>query len=120
MPPSFRMLMLVQIALFTFAAGAHAGIGRSETDPAAAIAEAIIALALTAGLVYGLVRPAEARTAALVSQGFALVGTLVGFTLVVTVGPTHAFDVVMHSTMLVALAAGLTLTWRQPLMRPLR
>ena len=111
---SLRLLMLFQIGLFAFAAAAHAGIGRSETDPAAATAEAIIAVALAGGLIVGLNRPAEARTAALVSQGFALVGTLVGFTLVVTVGPTHTFDLVMHAMMLPSLAAGLLLAWRQP------
>lgn len=114
MSTPLRLLMLAQIALFAFAAGVHAGIGRSETDPAAAVAESIIALVLAGGLILGLVRPAEARTSALVSQGFALAGTLLGLTLVLTVGPTHTFDVVMHSTMLVALTTGLLLIWRQP------
>ncbi len=111
---SLRLLMLFQIGLFTFAAAAHAGIGRSSTDPAAATAETVIALALLGGLGFGLLRPMEARLAALASQGFALFLTLLGFTLVMTIGPTHTFDVVMHLMMLVTLASGLWLTRREP------
>jgi hypothetical protein len=107
-----RTLLAVQIFVFAFAAIAHTGIFGSRTDPAAAFAEALIAVALAIGLVVSVRTPADSRAAALASQGFALLGTLIGFTLVVFVGPTHAFDVLMHSTMLALLVGGLWVTWQ--------
>ena len=83
-------------------------------DPGAGTAETVIAVALLGGLVLTFVPSIPARSAALAAQGFALLGTLVGFTLVLTVGPTKAFDVTMHSIMLVLLVTGLAVTYRSP------
>lgn len=107
-----RTVLAGQILVFTFAAVAHTGMFGGRSDPAAAFAEAIIAMVLAASLAFGLRAPRAAPKAALAGQGFALLGTLVGFTLVVFVGPTHAFDVMMHSTMMGLLAVGLLVTWR--------
>lgn len=79
-------------------------------DPGAAVAETVIAVALLAGLALTFTRPADVRLVALAAQGFALLGTLIGITLVLTVGPTHTFDVVVHLVMLALLVAGLALS----------
>ena len=60
----------------------------------------------------GFVRPQLALVAARVGQAFALVLTIVGFTLVLTVGPTITFDVTMHLTMLATLVVGLAIAAR--------
>jgi hypothetical protein len=105
-----RLLLTVQIAVFAFAALAHFGVIGDRNDPSAGTAESIIALVLLGGLVLGVLEVYPARVAALAAQGFALLGTLVGFTLVMTVGPRTAFDVSMHVLMLVLLIGGLVLT----------
>lgn len=109
-----RTLLFAQILLFGYAALAHFGIVGDRDDPSAGTAETIIAVALLGGLVWSLARPELTRTAALVSQGFAMLGTMVGFTLVMTVGPRTTFDMTMHGAMLVLLAVGLyvTATWQ--------
>lgn len=71
-------------------------------------------LAGLVGLVLTFTRAADVRSIALGVQGFALLGTLIGITLVLTVGPTEAFDVTVHSIMLATLLAGLATTFRAP------
>ncbi len=112
MQSTIRFFLSIQAALFAFAALAHFSVIGSRDDPGAGTAESVIGLALLAGLAVSLANPAMTRTAGLAAQGFALLGTLVGFTLVITVGPTTAFDVSMHLSMLLALATGLLVTLR--------
>jgi hypothetical protein len=107
-----QLFLAVQAVVFAFAAGAHFGIVGNRDDPAASTAESVIAIVLVTGLVLSLVNPLMTRTYALAAQGFALLGTLVGFTLVLTVGPTTAFDVTMHAIMLALLVTGLAVTYR--------
>ncbi len=77
---------------------------------AARVAEAIIAIVLLLGLILTWWR---ARQAALMAQGFALLGTLVGiFTIIVGVGPRTMPDIVYHMVMVMVLSAGLALAWR--------
>ncbi len=109
-----QFFLAVQFAPFAFAAAAHAGALANRSDPGAAIAEAVIAGVLLAGLGLTFTRSADVRSVALGAQGFALLGTLIGTTLVLTVGPTEAFDVTMHSVMLATLLAGLATTFRAP------
>ena len=111
---TIQLFLVVQAAVFAFAAGAHFGIVGSMDDPAAGVAESVIAVALLGGLALTFVPGIPARPAALAAQGFALLGTLVGFTLVLTVGPTKAFDVTMHGIMLALLVTGLAVTYRSP------
>jgi hypothetical protein len=109
-----QIFLAIQTAVFAFAAGAHFGVVGNRDDPAAGTAESVIAIVLVTGLLLSLVNPALTRTYALAVQGFALLGTMVGFTLVLTVGPTTAFDVTMHSLMLALLVSGLAVTYRAP------
>ena len=109
-----QIFLAVQAAVFAFAAGAHFGLFGDRDDAAAGTAESVIAIVLVAGLLPSLVNPASTRTSALAAQGFALLGTLVGFTLVLTVGPTTTFDVTMHSIMLALLVVGLAVTYHHP------
>lgn len=112
MQSTIRFFLSLQAALFAFAALAHFSVIGSRDDLGAGTAESVIGVALLAGLAVSLASPGVTRTAALAAQGFALLGTLVGFTLVLTVGPTTAFDVSMHLSMLVALVTGLAVTTR--------
>ncbi len=112
-----QLFLLVQFAVFVFAASAHLGLFGGRDDPGAGTAETAIAVVLLAGLALTFRRAADVRSVALAAQGFALLGTLIGVTLVFTVGPRETFDVVVHLVMLALLTAGLAVTYRAP--RPL-
>jgi hypothetical protein len=114
MKSTIQLFLVIQAAVFAFAAGAHFGIVGSMDDPGAGTAETVIGVVLLAGLALTFTRGANVRAIALAAQGFALLGTLVGFTLVITVGPTRAFDVTVHGIMLVLLVTGLAVTYRSP------
>jgi hypothetical protein len=109
-----KLLLAVQAVLFAAASLVHAGVLVSGYEHSrAAIAEGVIALVLFAGLAISLVRPASARAIALVAQGFALLGTLVGaFTIAVGVGPQTTADHVFHVLLLALLVSGLIVAWR--------
>lgn len=109
-----QLFLLVQFAVFAFAASAHFGVFGNRDDPGAGTAETVIAVALLVGLALTVTRAADVRSVALAAQGFALLGTLIGVTLVLTVGPTKTFDVTVHSIMLALLLAGLAVTYRAP------
>jgi hypothetical protein len=88
-------------------------------DREAGIAEMVIGVVLLAGLIYTFLAPEKTRATALIVQGFALAGTFVGLTLLLTVGPVTGLDVAIHVLMVVVLAAGLLITWRErPPFRP--
>ncbi|MDQ3657163.1 MAG: hypothetical protein M3457_19085 [Chloroflexota bacterium] len=114
MRPLIQLFLLIQFAVFVFAASAHFGVFGDRDDPGAGTAETVIAVALLAGLALTFTRAADVRSVALAAQGFALLGTLIGVTLVLTVGPTETFDVAVHSVMLALLLAGLLVTSRAP------
>ena len=109
-----KLLLAFQAVLFAAASLVHAGVLLSGYEHSrAAIAEGVIALVLLAGFVVSLVRPASARTIALVAQGLALVGTLVGaFTIAVGVGPQTTADYVFHALLLALLVSGLVVAGR--------
>jgi hypothetical protein len=109
---TIRIFLFVQAALFISAAIAHFNLIGDLDDPGAGTAESVIATALLAGLAVSLANPGATRTAALAAQGFALLGTMIGVTLLLTVGPRTTFDVSMHLTMLAALVTGLVVTIR--------
>jgi len=109
-----QLFLLVQFAVFVFAASAHLGLFGGRDDLGAGTAETVIAVALLAGLTLTFTRGADVRSVALAAQGFALLGTLIGITLVLTVGPTKTFDVTVHAVMLALLIAGLLVTYRAP------
>jgi hypothetical protein len=110
-----QSFLAVQFAVFAFAAVSHFfGVFSDTSDPGAGTAESVIAAVLAAGLAMTFARAADVRSIALVAQGFALLGTLVGITLVLTVGPTKVFDVTVHLVMLGLLISGLVVTYRAP------
>jgi hypothetical protein len=88
-------------------------------DREAGIAEMVIGAVLLAGLIYTFMVPDKTRATALIVQGFALAGTFVGLTLLLTVGPITGLDLAIHVLMVVVLVAGLLITWRErPPFRP--
>jgi hypothetical protein len=116
---TIRIFLFVQAALFISAAIAHFNLIGDLDDPGAGTAESVIATALVAGLAVSLANPGATRTAALAAQGFALLGTMIGVTLLLTVGPRTTFDVTMHLAMLAALVTGLVVTIRSGATGPL-
>jgi len=106
-----QLFLAVEVVVFVAAALVHFGLLiDGHEDAAAGIAESVIALVLLAGLVLSWLRPGATRTAGVAAQGFALLGTCVGFTLVIFVGPTRALDVTFHGIMLALLVSGLATT----------
>ncbi|WP_242109459.1 hypothetical protein [Luteimonas aquatica] len=103
-----RAFLAVEATAFALAALTHFGvIATGHAHLKAAIAESVIGTVLLGALAWSLLRPAHTRRAALLAQGFALFGTLVGvFTIVVGVGPRTAADVVFHVAIVLVLAKG--------------
>lgn len=84
-----------------------------ENFQAASLPEAIIGAVLAAGALAVLAAPARTRWAALVATGFAIVGFVVGVSIVLTSGrPSVAGDLTYHGIGLAALLATLiALAW---------
>ena len=104
-----RALLIFEAATYAIAALIHTGfIVHGYEHDKARIAELVIAAVLALGAVIAFTRPAVTRRAALWSQGFALVGTLVGvLTIVLGVGPRTMPDVVYHAAIICVLIYGL-------------
>ncbi len=111
MTERIRVLLAIEIVVFASAALIHSGWPFADReDIGAAIAESVIALVLLTSLMLSWLRPAATRAAAIAAQGFALLGTCVGLTLVIFVGPTKGLDLTFHSIMLALLVSGLVVT----------
>jgi hypothetical protein len=106
-----RLFLLVQAATFATAALIHFGyLLEGYRDEGAAIPESIIAAVLLVGLALTWAPTPWARRAAIGAQVFALLGTLVGTTLIaIGVGPRTALDIALHTAMLVELITGLAI-----------
>lgn len=75
----------------------------------------IIGIVLLGGAITSIVRPEWTRTAALITQTFALLGTAIGiFTIVIGIGPRSVPDVVYHIAIVLVLMWGLLLARRMP------
>jgi uncharacterized membrane protein YeaQ/YmgE (transglycosylase-associated protein family) len=110
-----RTFLAVEAAIFIAAALIHFEVViDGYDDRAAGIAESVIAVGLLAGLLTSLLRPAATRQAGIIAQGFALAGTFVGVTLLLTVGPRTTLDIVIHLVMAIVLVIGLLITVRAP------
>ena len=104
-----RLFLVFEAATFLAAAAIHSGaLVDGHRHREAAIAETVIAIVLIAALVLGFMpRPWPARLAVL-AQGFALAGTLVGlFTIAIGVGPRTVPDVAYHVAIVLVITAGL-------------
>lgn len=106
-----RLILGLEAAIFIGAALIHFEVVLDgHYDREAGIAESVIAIVLLAGLLTSLLRPAATRRAGIIAQGFALVGTFVGVTLLLTVGPRTTLDIVIHLVMVIVLVIGLLFT----------
>lgn len=104
-----RLFLAAELALFALASFTHRGmLVDGYEHQKAAVAEAVIGAVLAAGLLLSLMRPWSIRMFAVLVQGFALLGTLLGVvTILVGVGPRTAPDLVLHALMLATLTFGL-------------
>jgi hypothetical protein len=104
-----RALLALQVASFATAALIHYGVLLDGYgDLGAARPESIIGTVLLIGLALTWTSGPWPRRAAIAAQVFALLGTLVGTTLVVIgVGPRTPLDVAIHVVLLTELLAGL-------------
>jgi hypothetical protein len=109
-----RWWMLAEAAAFVVASVVHTGVLVTGYEHRQArIAEAVIAVVLLGGAVVGWLNVSWTRRAALIAQGFALIGAMVGvFTIAVGVGPRTAPDVIYHVAIIVALVWGIVLARR--------
>ncbi len=113
---AIRLIMLFEAAGFVSAALIHSGVLISGYEHhKARIAESVIAIVLFGGAAAAWIRPAMTRTAGLVAQAFALLGTLVGvFTIAVGIGPRTLPDIAYHIGIIAVLVWGLVIAKRAP------
>jgi len=104
-----RGFLLLEAGLLGAASAVHSGLLlRGHAHGQARIAEAVIAAVLLAAWALSLVWSARTRKLALLGQGFALLGTLVGlFTIAAGIGPQSAPDLVFHFALAALLLSGL-------------
>lgn len=104
-----RSILILQAAAFLTAALTHFGLMiEGYRHRQAADAESVIGSVLLIGWTVGFVRPSLAVRSAVVTQSFAVFGTLIGvFTIIVGVGPRTIPDVVFHVCILIFLLSGL-------------
>ena len=108
-----RPLLLAEAAAFAIAALVHFGVlVDGFQDETAGTAESIIGLVLLSGAAVSWLRPNWTRAAALLTQGFALLGSLVGLYVAVVIGPTTIPDMVFHVGIVAVLAWGIGVAWR--------
>jgi hypothetical protein len=109
---TIRLFMLLEAASFVAASLIHSGVLITGFEhPEARIAEGVIAAVLIVDLILSFIRQAWTRRAGLATQGFALVGTLVGlFTIAIGVGRRTAPDLVYHAAILAVIVWGLVFT----------
>ena len=109
---AIRILLIVQFALFAFAALTHFGVIVSgHRHRAAGTAESVIGAVLLIGLLLTWMIPSSNRSIAIAVQAFALLGTFVGIgTIIASIGPQSMFDIVFHTSMVIALVSGLIVT----------
>ena len=111
---TIRLFMLFEAATFVAASLIHSGVFiTGYEDPAARIAEGIIAAVLLLGLILTFIWPGWTRWLGLLTQSFALLGTLVGlFTIAIGIGPSTVPDIVYHAGIVVVLVWGLIVAAR--------
>lgn len=111
-----RSFLLFEAVTFVLAALVHSGIlVQGYEHRQARIAESVIAVVLLAGFALTWINVAWTRRAAIATQAFALLGTLVGlFTIAVGVGPRTVPDIVYHIAIVGVLVWGLIGAKRMP------
>jgi hypothetical protein len=106
--------LICEVALFALASLAHGGrLVSGYEHLRAAIAEAVIAGVLAAGLVAFLALPRLARRIALAVQIFALVGVLAGLVAVAMGMASQSMpDLILHGVLILVLLLGFLFTLR--------
>jgi hypothetical protein len=113
MSSGIRLMLGLETAIFLVASLIHFEVlFDGYPDREAGIAEMVIGVVLLAGFIYTFLAPQRERITALVVQGFALAGTLVGLILLIALGPATALDVFIHLVMITVLVIGLVTAWR--------
>jgi uncharacterized membrane protein YhiD involved in acid resistance len=104
-----RILILIAAAIFVMAALLHFGmLLDGYAHERARIPETVIAIVLLIGLVLSWRPPPWGRRAAITAQGFAILGILVGLTMIaIGIGPRTGLDFAIHAAMLTVLIIGL-------------
>jgi hypothetical protein len=111
---TLRVLLFVEAVAFAGAALIHFGVllAGYEHQKASIAETAISAVLLLAWAIAG-VRPQWTRRAGVVAQGFALLGTLLGLSMIfIGPGPQTLPDLVYHIAIAAVLAAGLVMAGR--------
>lgn len=116
MRQTIRTLLLFEAATFVVASLIHSGgLFAGYEHYQARIAETVIAIVLLGAVAVTWIWSALARKAALIAQGFALVGTLMGvFFIVIGLGPRTIPDIVYHLAIVAVLVWGLIVVKRAP------
>jgi hypothetical protein len=114
MMKQYRTWLAIEGLIFLFAALVHAGyILNGYAHFQASIAETVIAAILLLAMQLTFMIPAKSRRIALIAQGFALFGTLVGATMIaIGIGPQSMLDRFYHAGLLLMLITGLIWIWR--------
>ena len=110
-----RAFLAVEALTFIIAALVHAGI-LTNADPheAAATGESVIAIALVIGLALTWTGLTSVATIGILTQGFALFGTLVGIlTIIAGVGPQSVADLAYHVAISGVLLVGVVVASRR-------
>src|SRR5438067_13751883 len=94
-------LMLIEAVTFAIASILHCGV--AESFIAAAIPEAIIAVALGAGSIAVIRRGTRSWWIGLATTLFALAGVIIGLTVILGGRISRPVDLAYHATILVAL-----------------
>lgn len=113
---SLRTILAVSAVAFGLVAFVHTGwLTPDWTDPAARLAEGLIAADLVVCLVITYRWPRTARPVALVGQVLALLFTMLGATITLLVGgPRMVIEVGYHLVLIGLLVVGIVIAWRMP------
>jgi hypothetical protein len=117
MPPNradMLWFLMVETALFVFAALVHRGLFFAGFEhERAAIVELVIAVVLAAGVIYAFARSESTRRIAIYVQGFALLGVVAGFVSTgAGIGPGTTPDLAMLVIMFITLSLGVLVARR--------
>jgi hypothetical protein len=104
-----RLVVGLEAITFIAAALVHSGLLTDGYEhQKAAIAESVIAVVLVLGFAFSWILPARIPAIGMATQGFALLGTLVGVVAIAAgVGPRTVPDIVYHIGIVVVLMVGL-------------
>lgn len=107
-----RSFLSLETTAFGAGALVHSGVLMKGYEHwKAAVAESVIGFVLLAGLVATYVASRSIRRIGMASQGFGLLGVMVGLvTIAIGIGPRTMPDILFHAALLALLGTGLVLT----------